>query len=518
MLRPSHKYISFFPAFLTTVWMVATLFFAPKLHAQQDTGKPKVINIINADVLKGSKVKGRSIQRLIGRVVLEHEGAQMFCDSALFYDSENYVEAFGRIHIQQGDTLNLYGDSLNYNGQTKIATINGRVRLIDPQVNLTTSKLIYDRNAGTAYYNQDGKTITQKDQLTSQKGYYYVNSKEFAFKGDVVIQNPEYTLYSDTLIYNTVTDVSYFKGPSTIVSKESYIYCENGWYDKINDRAQFNQNAYVIAENNIMKGDSLYYERKNGYGKGIGHVSIEDTVEHITVLGNFAETHKNIERYMVTDSAQMIQAFEDDTLFLHADTLLATQDTTDHRIIDAFYKVKFFKKDMQGACDSLSYTQRDSLLRMYRKPIIWNDSSQITAEYIQIMISKGKVYRMDIEDMALLISEVDTIRFNQIGGNRMVAWFGEDNEIRKIDVFENGKTIYYPTEDDGNLIGMNKVDCTDICIYIENRKIQRIVFKQQPVGELIPDEQINPLEYRLEGFEWLIDKRPKNRWDIFTWN
>lgn len=497
--------------------MITTHLCTVKAYAQDDTSKPKVINIVNADVLKGGKYKGVNVQRLIGRVVLEHEGAQLFCDSALFYDSKNMVEAFGRIHIQQGDSLHLYGDSLNYDGNTKIASINSRVRLIDNQVNLETQKLVYDRNSGMAYYNENGKTITKKDQLTSKKGYYYVNSKEFAFKGDVVIKNPEYTLYSDTLIYNTVTDISYFKGPSTIVSKNSYIYCENGWYDKPNDRAQFNKNAYVIAENNIMKGDSLYYERKNGYGKAVGNVSIEDTVENIIVMGNFAETHKDIERYMVTDSAQMIQIFEEDTLFLHADTLLATEDSLKERIIDAFYKVKFYKKDLQGACDSLSYTQRDSLLRMYRKPIIWNDSSQITAEYIQIKISKGKIFRMDIQNMAMLVSEEDSVRFNQIGGNLMIAWF-DNNEIYKIDVFDDGKTIYYPKEEDGNIIGMNKVDCKDISIYISNRKIQRIVFKLKPVGELIPNEQVNPMDYRLPGFSWLIEKRPKNRWDIFLWN
>jgi len=490
------------------------IFYVP---AQAQDTTTKVINIINADVLKGGQMKGQSIQRLIGRVVLDHEGAQMFCDSAIFYDNKNSVQAFGRIHIQQGDSLSLYGDSLDYDGNTKIATMLGRVRLIDKQVTLNTNKLVYDREKGVAYYNDNGKTITKKDQLTSKKGYYYVGTKEFAFKGDVVIQNPEYTLYSDTLIHNTVTDVSYFKGPSTIVSENSFIYCENGWYDKPNDRCQFNENAYVISESNILRGDSLYYERQRGYGKGIGNISIEDTVEQVTVTGNFAETFRNIERYIVTDSAQMMQVFDDDTLFMHGDTLLATEDTLGERVMDAFHHVKFFKRDMQGACDSLSYTQRDSLLRMYYKPVIWNDSNQITGEYIQVAISKGKIYRMDIVDIALIISQEDTIRFNQIGGNRMEAFF-VNNELSRIEVYENGRTVYYPREEDGNLIGLNKVECTDLTIYIEDRQVSTIIFRKKPVGVLHPIEKVNPLEYRLDGFQWLIHRRPKTRQDIFFWN
>lgn len=511
---PDCKYLFLY---LIRAALPLALLLAP-LHtlAQADTSA-HFVEVVNADLLRGGRMNGKSVQRLLGRVVLRHEGANLFCDSALFFDEENLVKAYGHVHIQQGDSLDLYGDTLDYAGNIKVATISGRVRLIDKQVNLTTDKLVYDRVAGMAYYNQSGKTVTQKDQLTSQKGYYYVNTKEFAFKGDVVIKNPDYTLYSDTLIYNTVTDVSYFKGPSTIVGKNSFIYCENGWYDKPNDRCQFNEHAYVIAENNILKGDSLYYERKKGYGRAIGNVSVEDTVEKVMVTGNFAETFRDIERYMVTDSAQMIQVFDDDTLFLHADTLLATEDSLDKRVVDAFHRVKFYKRDMQGACDSLSYTQRDSLLRMYHKPVIWNDSNQITAEYIQVNIAKGKINKMDIIDLALIISQEDTIRFNQIGGDRMEAFFVE-NELRRINVYDNGHTIYYPREEDGNLIGMNKVDCADLSIFVEDRQISRIVFRYKPVGALHPIEKVDPLLYRLDGFEWLVHRRPKNRYEIFYWN
>lgn len=500
------------------IFGVALLLFMSSHLFSQTTHKGdtiKVIDIYNADVLTGYTVKGKNFQKLVGRVVLHHEGAMMFCDSALISDDDNIARAYGHIHIQQGDSLDMYGEEMEYDGNKKIAILKKKVRLIDKQITLSSNQITYDRNAGMAYYGDSSNTITQNNNLTSKKGYYYVGRKEFAFKGNVISKNPEYTLYSDTMIYNTVTDITYFKGPSTIISKQSFIYCENGWFDKPNDRAQFNKNAYVIAENNILKGDSLYYERKKGYGRAIGNVSIEDTIENVTVYGQYADTYRNIERYLITDSAQMVQVFDDgDTLFLHADTLLAVQDTMNHRVVNCFRHVKFYKKDMQGACDSLTYTQADSLIRMFYKPVVWNEANQVTAEYINVNIGKSKIYWMEMLTTAMIISQEDSVMFNQIVGDNMKGYF-KNNDLSKVDVFGGGKTIYYPKQDDGSVIGMNQVECINITILIEDKKIQKIIFKKKPVGVLEPLDKINPADYKLDGFEWLIHRRPRNRWEIF---
>jgi lipopolysaccharide export system protein LptA len=478
--------------------------------------KPRIIEIRNAEMLTGEKIEGKNIQKLIGRVLLYHDGAFMFCDSAYILEDENAMKAFGRIHIKQGDTLSLYGDQLEYNGNTRIAEVTGRVRLIDQEVSLNTEKLVYDRNSGSAYYAEGGNTISGNDNITSQKGYYYTATKEFAFKGDVVFVNPDYTLYSDTLIQNTQTDIAYFKGPSRIVSKENTIVCENGWYDKANDIAQFNRNATITSGKNILTGDSIYYERKRGYGRAIGSISIIDTVEKVEVTGNFAESFQHIEKYMVTDSAQMIQAFEHDSLFTHADTLLALQDSMKRRIIHAYRHAKFFKPDLQGSCDSLVYTESDSLMRMFGNPVLWNLENQITGEFIWLMMSRGKLYKMRIEESAMIVSELDSTKYNQISGREMTGFFNDANELTRVDVFHNGKSIYFPEENDGSLIGLNEVTCENMEISIENRQVVKIVFLNQPIGTMHPLESINPKTFRLPGFNWQIGRRPANRWQIFS--
>ncbi len=484
------------------------------IHAQSDTAR--TIDIYNADVLIGTKRNGISIQKLVGKVALHHEGAIMFCDSALLYDQTNQLDAFGRIHIKQGDTLSIFGDQLKYNGNTKIADMQGRVRLIDAQLTLNTSQLIYDRKAGMAYYPDSAMSVTRTEKLSSKKGYYYVDKRMFAFKGDVVIRHPDYTLFSDTLLQNTVTDISYFIGPSTIESEESFIYCENGWYDKRNDRCQFNKNAYIISDQNILRGDSIYYERKKGYGKAIGNVSVEDTVEQTTITGQFAESFRNIEKYYITDSAMLMKVFDGDTLFMHADTILAITDTLKKKVINGFYHVRFFKKDMQGLCDSLSYTQRDSLLRMYGLPVLWNNQHQITAEYVDVCIGKEEVYYMNIHHMARLISQEDSLKYNQLGGEDMKAYF-TGNELTRLEVYDNSKSFYYQKEDGGDYVGLNEVDCDDMVIFMEKQEVVKIVFKTKPIGILHPLQNINPVDFRLEGFSWQQERRPKIWSDIFTW-
>lgn len=514
LLKRGNKFL--FPfVFLMIFSSSFCLYAQTNLSQSVDTTK-KVIDIYNADMLVGLTINGKAVQKLIGKVVLHHQGALMFCDSAIIDDATNSAQAYGHIHIKQGDTLDLYGDEMNYNGNEKIVNIKKRVRLIDKEIDMNTDEIIFDRNAGMIYYADSANIKTQKDNLTSDKGYYYINRKEFAYKGNVILKNPEYDLYTDTMIYNTVKDITYFYGPTEIISKDSYIYCENGFYDKKRDRCQFNKNAFVKAENSILRGDSLYYERRKGYGKGIGNVSIIDTVEKFTVMGQFAETYKNIERYMITDSMQLIQRFDDgDSLFLHADTLLAIQDSSNKRVLNAYYKVKFYKSDMQGACDSLVYHQADSLIRMYHQPVLWTDNNQITGEEIHINIGKSQIYYFNILRDALIVQKEDKEKYNQIAGKNMMGYFKE-NDLVKVDVKENSKTIYFPKEENGDYIGMNEAISENIQIYLNNNEIIKIVFLKKPKGTLHPLSKIKPDAYRLDGFSWQENRRPKNRWEIFN--
>ena len=479
--------------------------------------KPTQVELLNSDYLQVDERLGKDVKRLVGNVAFKHDDVLLYCDSAYLYTLTNSLDAFSQVHIIQGDSVNMYGDKLKYDGNKKNAVMTGNVVLIEKNNTVTTDKLIYDVKGGIATYNTGGKIVSRQNNnvLTSKVGYYYSKTKQFYFRNKVELVNPKYTMKSDTLRYNTVNETSYFFGPTTIVSKENFIYCENGWYDTRRDLAQFNRNAYIISGKQRLSGDSLYYNRKAGLGRGFGHVVLADTAQNIVIKGDKGFYEEAREKMIVFGNAEMAQLFDTDTLFLHADTLRSEFDSChEYRQLFAHYKVKFFKADMQGKCDSLVFSYADSILKMFHKPVIWTDENQLTANYITITTTKGKIKQLDMYDVAFVISEEDTLFYNQIKGKKIVGLFA-DNKLRKINVFGNGQTIYYPKDDDA-YTGVNRADCTDMVIYTKENKVERITFITKPVATLYPMNELPPKELLLKDFNWRIKERPLKREDIFV--
>jgi lipopolysaccharide export system protein LptA len=513
--------------------------------------KVSKVEIINADSFEFDEDLGDGAKRLLGNVQFKQDDVLMFSDSAYYYDN-NKLDAFGNIHINKNDSVHLYGDFLKYDGNSKLASVTGKVvTLKDKEMTLTTTKLDFNMQSNIGYYNNKGKIVTKENTLTSQNGYYYSSQKNLFFKKDVVLVNPDYKMYCDSLRYNTITETAFFNGPTNIISEANRIYCENGWYNTKQDKAQFNKNAWLKNKEQKLHGDSLYYDSKNGYGKALKNVEVLDSAQKISIRGNFLEYFEVSEKSIVTDHAVMIQYFKMDTLYLHADTLKATYDSTyfalkkiketeelkknkakndkkvkvqmedsvasAHRLIYAHYKVKFFKRDLQGLCDSLVYSASDSLMRLFKKPILWSDANQLTSEFINIKLYDGKIYQLRMNNNAYIISQYDSLRFNQIKGKKMVGHFLE-NDLRKIDVNGNGETVYYiKDDDDGSLSGVNKAECSDMAIYISDNKVEKLKMYKKPTGIMHPPKEVRPEEMLLKDFAWFATYRPQNADDIFVW-
>lgn len=503
------------------------------------------IELLNANSLEYDEKKGNA-KRLLGNVSFKHDNAIMYCDSAYLYP-DNALDAYGNVHIQQGDTLNLYGQFLKYNGNTKKAELTREVRLIDKDITLTSNFLNYDLNADLANYTGNGKIVNKENTLTSESGYYYAKSKDFYFKKNVVLVNPQYTVYCDTLKYNTLSEIAYFLSPTQIISKENTIYCENGWYDTKKNIAQFNKNARLSNPKQQIKGDSLYYNRNTGYGKALRNIEIRDTSENIIITGNLGEYFESEDNSIVTGKALLIQIYDKDSLFLHADLLRATTDSAlalaasgkkpeikekkkkeknnlksdntaskkeeSKRVLLAYHKVKFFKTDMQGKCDSLVFTYKDSTMRMFKDPVLWSDKNQLTSDSIHIHTYDGKLKSLDMKNNAFMVSQEDSLRFNQIRGKNMKGIFGE-NQLRRINVLGNGQTIYY-AKDKEAMIGVNKTDCSSMIILIKENKVDRITFITKPDATMYPIQELSPKDLLLRDFHWWGAMRPINRYAIF---
>ncbi len=494
---------------------IAFLFLLLNIYfAQSYTQQTRKINH-DADNMEFDRNLADGAYRLLGNVVFKHEGATMYCDSAYFYSENNSLDAFDNVYINQADSLHLYGDFLHYDGNTRVANVRRNVKLLSEETELYTVALDFDLKSNVGYYISGADIVSGQNKLNSREGYYYSNSTMYFFKDSVVIINPDYTIYSDTLKYNTTTDIAFFVGPTEILSDSNYIYCEDGWYNTETDISFLKDNARLQSTKQTITGDSLYYERANGYGEAYQNVELFDVEQNIILKGDFATYNEYTEDALITDNAVLIQITDTDSLYVHADTLTSEIDTSGYKILKAFYRVKMYKSNLQGKCDSMSYTFSDSIIRLYYEPVLWSEEHQLTSEYIEIRTRNKQIDQLHMLQLAFIISREDTVKFNQVKGKKMICYF-KDNDLYKVDVKGNGQTVYYP-KDGNDIIGVNKAESSDLVIFLEENEIKDIIFYTKPDATLFPLEKAPQNELILKDFIWLERHRPQQKEDIFTW-
>ncbi len=492
---------------------VLGFFFTFQAEAQKEKKK---IEIEKANTFEYNDKINADVQRLIGNVLIRHNTLLMWCDSAYSYRTRNMVDAFGNVHILKDDTLNLYADFINYDGDRKFAKARKNVKLENKGTTLVTDSLDFNMATNVGYYDYFGTITDSANVLTSMIGQYFTKTDMAHFKKDVVATTDKYRLFSDTLIYKVSEKTAYIVGPTTIQDDSTTLYSENGFYNTVSGETQLLKNSKITDRKHKILADSIFYNKSTGDGRGVGNVHIEDFENRMIVKGNRVIFNEIENTAQVTDSALFIQYSEKDSLFLHADTLRMVPDTTgvDVRLIKAYYKVKFFRDDMQGKCDSLVYWQKDSTIQLFKEPIIWTGGNQMTARYIEMIKNTAKPDEVKMENDAFIIAmEPDSIRFNQIKGRNMTGYI-RNNELFKILVDGNGQSLYYASDKEG-VIGLNKAESSSITITMEKNKVKRIAFISNPEGVLNPILQLQEEDTKLPGFQWMYLVRPKTILDIF---
>ena len=473
------------------------------------------IIIDTAQIGKLVKVHGVYMNHLIGDVVLHQDSTYFYCDSGWIDNSTNNLEAFGNIHIMYSDSVDLYGRFLTYDGNTRIAILDSDVVLRDNRATLYTDHLIYDRKNRIASYNTGGMILDEKNVLTSRKGRYFTDTRDFYFSDSVVVTNPDYCMYSDTLRYNTLSEIAYIYGPTNIIGDRDHIYSEDGWYDTRNDKSLLRKNNQIDHEDQILKADSIFYDGGRGYGKAIGNIWMKDTARNVIMTGAISEFYRARHYSYLTGKSEAILIDKGDSLFMHADTFRLILDTAEKaRLLLAYRHIKFFRRDLQGMCDSLVYRVKDSVISMYVEPVLWTRENQLTSDSILMYVNNNRIDSMALFNMAFIISQDTKSTYDQIKGKQMRGYF-RDDELYRINVIGNAETIYFLREENGAMIGINKLVSSDMAILLEDGKLKSIKYYTQPDGTMYPEEDLAKDQQVLKGFEWLKDDRPIKREDIF---
>lgn len=485
-------------------------------------GKQKTrVDLLYADEAQADKLSRPDVQILVGSVRLKHDSMYMFCDSALIFEKINSVEAFGNVRMEQGDTLFIYGDYLYYDGMSQLAILRENVRMINRKTELTTDSLNYDRLYNLGYYFEGGTLTDEENVLTSEWGEYSPTTKLAVFNHDVKLVNPKFVLTSDTLKYSTETKVATILGPSDIVSEQNYIYSERGVYNTITEQAELLDRSILTNEGKKLTGDSLFYDRKLGYGEAFDNVQMNDTVNRNMLTGDYCFYNELTGNAVATQRAMAVDYSQGDSLFMHADTLrlITYHLNTDsmYREMRAYHKVRAYRTDVQAVCDSLVYNSKDSCMTMYTDPILWHGKQQLLGEEIKVYMNDSTIDWAHIIRQALTVEKMDSIHYNQVSGKEMKAFF-IDGDMRRVEVNGNVLVVYYPVEEkDSSLIMMNYSEGGLLKMYLKDRKMERGVFVGKTTGTAYPLDQIPAEKSKLPSFVWFDYIRPKNKEDIFEW-
>lgn len=489
---------------------------ADSLQVMTDTVPPKKtkVYLIHSNTLSFDKAVKPDAQILNGDVCFRHDSSYMYCDSAYFFEQTNSLEAFSNVRMEQGDTLFVYGDYLFYDGNTQVAYLRENVRMENGQVTLFTDSLNYERIPNIGYYFEGGLIVDSLNQLSSFYGQYSPETKLAVFNDSVQVENPDFTLYSDTLYYDTESKVATILGPSVIVSDSGTIHTSRGWYDTVNNASLLLDQSQVESGEKILIGDSIFYNRDTGMGEVYGNMSLVDTAQHVTLQGEYGYYNEQTGYAFATDSARFLEYSQGDTLFLHADTLQMVTVDSVYREIKAYYGVRFYRTDMQGVCDSMQFNTRDSVLYMYTEPVLWNEQYQLYGDTIAIYMNDSTIEYAHVIQFAFAAQHVDSSYYNQLKGNDLKAYF-EGQAVHQIDVAGNAESIFYPLEKDGAKVGMNETKSGFLTIWVKDNKLDKLKIWPSPVGSMTPIPDLKPDQKMLKDFYWFDYLRPKNRDDIY---
>ena len=489
---------------------------ADSLQVMTDTVPPKKtkVYLIHSNTLSFDKAVKPDAQILNGDVCFRHDSSYMYCDSAYFFEQTNSLEAFSNVRMEQGDTLFVYGDYLFYDGNTQVAYLRENVRMENGQVTLFTDSLNYERIPNIGYYFEGGLIVDSLNQLSSFYGQYSPETKLAVFNDSVQVENPDFTLYSDTLHYDTESKVATILEPSVIVSDSGTIHTSRGWYDTVNNTSLLLDQSQVESGEKILIGDSIFYNRDTGMGEVYGNMSLIDTAQHVTLQGEYGYYNEQTGYAFATDSARFLEYSQGDTLFLHADTLQMVTVDSVYREIKAYYGVRFYRIDMQGVCDSMQFNTRDSVLYMYTEPVLWNEQYQLYGDTIAIYMNDSTIEYAHVIQFAFAAQHVDSSYYNQLKGNDLKAYF-EGQAVHQIDVAGNAESIFYPLEKDGAKVGMNETKSGFLTIWVKDNKLDKLKIWPSPVGSMTPIPDLKPDQKMLKDFYWFDYLRPKNRDDIY---
>lgn len=492
---------------------------------QEDRNVGDRVFLERADKLYMDERVSSDYQVVTGNVLFRKGGMYMYCDSALFFETTGSLNAYGNVKMEQGDTLFVYADQLEYDGEADHATFYGAgadpVRLINRDVQLTTYVFDYDMGLNLGYYENQGTISDVENELTSGYGEYSPDTKDAEFRNNVVLQDKkkeDFRITTEVLKYNTETHIANLVSPTVIVTDSATVYTDDGWYDTEKELSElYNRSLIVTNRGSTLTGDTIFYDHVKGYGESWGNMILTDSVKSVALDGDYGFYNQVNDSAYATGHARILEYSKADTLYMHGDTVRAYMlyDDSTH-VLTAYPKVRFWRVDVQGLCDSLAMLERDSTLYMHRHPILWNEQRQVFGGVIMAHFNDSTVDWAKLPEFGFVAEHVDGEFYNQISGKEMLALFDSLGNMRQLDVNGNVEIISLPQENDSTYNKIVNTESSFLTAWFNGRQIERMIMWPEVTGTVTPLYLARKSIYYLSNFHWYEALRPKDKEDIFV--
>ncbi|MFK7972811.1 MAG: OstA-like protein [Bacteroidia bacterium] len=496
------------------LFLISSSLFSQNQNPVDTTANDSIqqIELLDAAVMdynhEFAVVDGEAPYRLVGDVRMKHDSVLIFCDSLYQYKQQNRITAFGNVRIIMQDSAELHAQKLDYDGNTRIVEAYNRVKLFNPRAKLLTPRLTYYRNEEFGTYKKGGTIYNGTDTLTSRSGTYYPNKDFLYFRDDVVLQNPDYYLETDSLDYDAANKRAIFVSKTKIINEEGTLNTETGYYDTKAKVLNLADGSSLQNADYAVEGKSIVFDDARQRGVVTGDVRITPSDSSMSIRGEYGEFSQNDSTSFVADDALAVQYFSEDTLYLTADTLFSLKDTNSHRIFRAYHGTFFFLNEMQGHADSLVYFYEDSVMYLFGHPILWSDSTQITADTIIIYMKNEQADSLSLKRNCFIVSQLDSLAFNQLKGTNMEAKF-KDNNLDWLLVKGNSESIFFAEDDEKeSYTAVTKASAQQMRITFANNAVQTVRHSRDVKLVLDPYWEVMFRANRLEGMPWRIDERP----------
>ena len=508
-------------------------------------------------------------------VIRQTDSTSIFADSVTFKGAARTADLFGDVVLVSG-TKKLFTSKLNYDLNRKIAIYNTKATMTDARTQLTSRRGQFNVATNEAFFKDqvlvvdkdfDLKTDTLKfdtkrniatflaptliylrdsAQFYTEQGFYDLDNDKAEFRqtpqykkhlniatADTMLYNGKTSLVTlignaqtqdstrrasaNTIRYNRKTEDSQLEGNAHFVDSSQNIAADTILYSASSKTYATRGPSTIVNGSQILKADLVDFDSKDSVGVARGNVFWQDTAQKTSLRCQTMAYNQRTDYIKASGGRPILTTLQDkDTLWLRADTIITFKPNPKDsaRSLVAYRKVRMFKSNFQSVCDSLTYAQSDSLFRLFREPVIWSDTSQLTADSMRMLLKDKRLDRVFMRQNAFIINSKDELFYNQIKGRDITADFDTTGNLRQMHVEGNAESIYYAVDEAGGYIGVNKMLCSSMLVFFGNNQVDGIKFYKQPKATMTPMKQADHNALRLKGFGWQNERRPKSRKDL----